>query len=93
MLACTAVLINATRGRHAPLGDHGLPQRREVVDDAVVDDGDLSVHGEMRVGVDVTWGTVGRPARMRDTEGARDRRRLERAVQVGDLALHSQAEE
>ncbi len=42
----------------------------EVLDDAVVDDGELVVVGEVRVGVGVRGTAVGRPARVADARHA-----------------------
>ena len=70
----------------AVLGQLGA-QGGEVLDDAVVDDGDPAVGGDVRVGVDVGRAAVGGPAGVPDPEavgGQRVRRQLR--VEVGDLA-------
>ena len=64
-------------------------QRGEVLDDAVVDDGDLAGGVAVRVGVAVGGAAVGGPAGVADAGGAAEcwRRRLgERRLQVGQPA-------
>ena len=56
-----------------------------VLDDAVVNDGD-AIAGQMRVRVGLGHAAVRRPARVRDAEPARERLRLELALELRDLA-------
>ncbi len=72
-----------SRGRDLELG----AQRREVLDDAVVHDGDLAGLVEVRVGVEVVGRTVGGPAGVADA-GVGDGQRVaaEHGVEVGQLA-------
>ncbi len=64
-------------------------QAREVLDDAVVDDGDLARRITVRVGVAVGGTAVGGPAGVTEAGGAGQCRRVgvrERALQVGQSA-------
>ena len=61
-------------GQTAALFFQFVTQFLEVLDDAVVDHGDLV--GGMRVGVDLVGNAVCRPAGMADTDGAGHRFRL-----------------
>src|SRR5205823_12263243 len=58
----------------------------EVLDDAVMNDGDLAVAGKVRVGVAVVGGSVGSPARVADAVTARGRPCAQVRGQVGDPA-------
>ena len=57
-----------------------------VVDDAVVDDGDLALGVQVRVGVHVGGGAVGGPAGVGDAGGALEARG-DLGLQVADAAL------
>src|SRR5690606_39570830 len=73
-------------GRDA-VGGEGAAQRRVVLDDAVVDDGEAPVGGGVRVRVDVRRAAVRRPAGVADRGGRRRRGvLLEGGPQVGELA-------
>ena len=66
-----------------------VAQRRVVLDDAVVDDGDLARRVAMRVRVAVGGTSVGGPAGVTEAGAAGQRRRVglgERALQVGQPA-------
>jgi hypothetical protein len=51
------------------VGEELVAQGREVLDDAVVDDGEAAAVGEVRVGVDVGRAAVGGPPRVADGRG------------------------
>ena len=73
-------------------GGHELgPEVAEVLDDAVVDDGDAPRAVAVRVGVAVGRRSVGRPARVRDARGAHGIRRLAALDERGHAsrALHA----
>ena len=55
---------------HAALRLQLSAQLLVVLDDAVVDDGDMPFHVRVRMGVDVVWFAVGCPARVTDADGA-----------------------
>ena len=66
-----------------------VAQRREVLDDAVVDDGDLARRVAVRVRVAVGGTSVGGPAGVTEAGAAGQRRRVglrERVLQVGQSA-------
>ena len=62
-------------------------ERNEVLDDAVVHNGDGAVGARVRVRVDIARRAVCRPARVRDAEVRGDVHLLARSLQVDDLAL------
>ncbi len=64
------------------------PQDRGVLDDPVVDDGDLAAAIVVRVRVRGGRGAVGRPARMGQTERSVRQVPFDRFRQLGDLARH-----
>ena len=66
--------------------DQLLLQHQIVFDDAIVDEGDLAVGGEMRVGVLGIGFTVGGPAGMADTRMCRHILVGAHLVQVGHSA-------
>src|SRR6185437_16226192 len=70
-----------------PLHLEHLPQRPEVLDDAVVHDGDRVRAVGLRVRVAFVWPAVRRPARVRDPDGAVDRVAVHDALEHRDLAL------
>ena len=63
-----------------------LPERLEVLDDAVVHHGDAARWVELRVGVAVGWRAVGGPARVADARGRRGQLPLDAVCQVVELA-------
>ena len=63
-----------------------IPQFAEVLDDPVVDDGDLAGAVQVGMGVEVVRPTVGRPACMRKTHCRMGCSLGERRRQVGELA-------
>src|ERR1700733_14537336 len=65
-------------------------QRLVVFDDAVVDDGDIAARN-MGMGIFSGGYAVGRPARMRNADRARDRLRVERILKDLDLADGTQS--
>ncbi len=72
--------------RDAALGELGA-QLGEVLDDPVVDDGDLAVLADVRVRVGVGGAAVGGPARVADADGRlRQRVGAEQRLEVGELA-------
>ena len=72
-------------GEGAAVGDQLLAQRPEILDDAVMDQGDLV--GRVRMGIVAGRRAVGRPARVRDADLARQRVRGELAREIVELAL------
>jgi len=69
-----------------PFGVEQLAQRLVVLDDAVVDDGDLAAGVQVRVRVELRDAAVSRPARVRDADRPALRRRRPVALQPGDHA-------
>ena len=65
------------RGERISVGDQFIAQLGEILDDAVVDDGDAA--GKMRMGVGFVGHAVRRPARVADTDHAVERLGLQAA--------------
>ena len=59
------------------LGNEATLERIEVFNHAIMDDGDFSGATQMGMRIDVTWGTMGSPARMSDARSACRRRGCE----------------
>ena len=72
-----------------PLGDEFVAQRLEVLDDAVVDQGNLA--GCMRMGVVLGRRTMRRPAGVGDADQAGERFGLHLAGEIVELALGAAA--
>ena len=67
--------------------DELVSQRREVFDDAVVDNGDPSVVTDMRMCVVVGWSSVGGPPGVPDTRGGlRERVLADEGLEIDELA-------
>src|SRR5829696_46477 len=75
----------------APVGDELLAQRFEVLDDAVVHDRHRP--DDVRVGIVDGRSAVGRPAGVRDPDGAAERFSAQLTRQVVELALGAAADE
>ena len=75
-------------GEAMALGDQLLAQRLEVLDDAVVDDGDARARVRMRVGFARL--AVRRPAGVADADRPLERRRIELGFEVLELAFGAQ---
>ena len=71
------------------LGAELVLELAEILDDAVVDDGELL--GRVRVGVHLVGPPVGRPAGVADADRARQRRLRELDLEVAELALGAPA--
>ena len=75
----------------AAVGDELLAQRLEVLDDAVVDDRHRP--DDVRMGIVDGRSAVGRPARVRDADGAAERLSAQLAREVVELSLGAAAGE
>ena len=75
-------------GEAMALGDQLFAQRLEILDDAVVDDGDARTG--VRMGVGLARPAVGRPAGVADADGSGERRGVEPGFEVLQLALGAQ---
>ena len=75
-------------GEAMALGDQFLAQRLEVLDDAVVDDGDA--RAGVRMGVGLARLAVRRPAGVADADRPGERRRVELGLEVLELAFGAQ---
>ena len=75
-------------GEAMALGDQFLAQRLEVLDDAVVDDGDA--RAGVRMGVGFARLAVRRPAGVADADRPLERRRIELGFEVLELAFGAQ---
>ena len=64
-----------------------LAQRREVLDDAIVHNGNAAIHARVRVRVDIVGRAMRGPARVRDTKVGAQAHLLARGLKVGHLAL------
>ena len=69
------------------MGDEGVLEHAEVLDDAVVNEGQPAALGEMRVCVGVVRLSMGSPAGMADADGAGGLFPAQEALQVIYLAL------
>ena len=76
-------------GEAVALGGEFLTKRLEVLDDAVVDDGEAVAR--VRVGIALGRLAVGRPTGVADADGAAERVGAELGLQVFQLALGAQA--
>ena len=72
---CTATSVSVSLANSTPAASSSCAQRREVLDDAVVDDGDLAGGVAVRVRVAVGRAAVGGPAGVAQAGGAGQRRR------------------
>ena len=68
------------------VGDELLLERAGVLDDSVVDDGDVALAVDVRVRVALVRNAVRRPAGVADSHVAGNRAGGERALQLGDLS-------
>jgi len=66
--------------------DELLLERAGVLDDPVVDDGDVALAVDVRVRVALVRNAVGRPAGVADPHVAGNRTRCERALELGNLS-------
>ena len=83
---CTATSVSVSLANSTPAVFQLVAQRREVLDDAVVDDGDLAGGVAVRVRIAVGGAAVGRPAGVAQAgaAGQRIRRHLgHRGLEVG----------
>ena len=85
--ATTSVSVSVSK--RTPLRLELRLQLAEILDDAVVDDGEPV--GRVRVGVGLVRLAVGRPAGVADADGARERRLGELDLEVAQLALGAPA--
>ena len=79
------------RGEFVAVALQLVAQFGEILDDAVVDDGDAV--GEMRMRVGLVGHAVGRPARVADADRAVERLVLQPALEIDQLAFGAAARE
>ena len=79
------------RGEDVAVGSQLLAQFAEILDDAVVDDGDIA--GKMRMGIGLVRHAMRSPAGVADADGARQRFVAQAVFQIDELALGAAAVE
>ena len=84
VIRCATTSVSVSLAKRAPGGDDLPLQRLEILDDAVVDDGDAL--GRVRVRVQFGRRAMRRPARVADAGGAGERLCLEPRFEVDELA-------